>query len=447
MSSTVIGITPSFLAKKCKSYFFAVPKGIARLADFQHDDGGWGWWKDDATNDFMTAYVLEGLALCRQLDHPVPPHLIDRAQSYLLGRLREGKLEGSRPHSVGDVSLGVYAAHALATLYQEDLHRYEQAVGELSSALRRIEADAPGGLLDRILLADAWRRLGNSHPGESLLVFLGETVGPEPGNRQSIVVTAGLLQLAAELQSKEARWQELARELVSARRGTSWGDTLTNSAAVRGLAAMLAASRGEEEVPVVVQVDGRRVGVLTGEQGNAIVLKRDGVKRIALYPGLGGSGDSYSVRVEGYLEHPPKSPSEPMVTLRTRVFHVQPQREEAAVDRSGRIAVRRGVTLEVLVDVELTRPVSHVRLTVPRPCGVELLRPPQVGSGVVASEERDNAMHFFIEHWEPGSRQIRFPVRAEVSGTVFAPQPEFVPMYADSLPTAVSAPVQWVIAE
>jgi len=26
MSSTVIGITPSFLAKKCKSYFFAVPK-------------------------------------------------------------------------------------------------------------------------------------------------------------------------------------------------------------------------------------------------------------------------------------------------------------------------------------------------------------------------------------------------------------------------------------
>jgi len=422
-------------------------KGIARLADFQHDDGGWGWWKDDATNDFMTAYVLEGLALCRQLDHPVPSRMIDRAQSYLLGRLREGKLQGSRPHSVGEVNLRVYAAHALATLYQEDLQRYGQAVGELSSALRTAEADAPGGLLDRILLADAWRRLGNSHPGESLLVFLGETVAPEPGNRQSIFITAGLLQLAAALQSKDARWQELARELVSVRRGSSWGDTLTNSAAVRGLAAMLAASRGEEEVPVVVQVDGRRVGVLTREQGNVIVLKRDGVKRVALYPGLGGSDDFYSVRVEGFLESPPENPPEPAVTLRTRVFCVQGQLEEVAMDRAGRIAVPRGVTLEVRVDVELTRPVSHVRLTVPRPCGVELLRPPQVGSGVVATEERDDALHFFIEHWEQGSRQIRFPVRAEVSGTVFAPQPEFVPMYADSLPTAVAAPVQWVVAE
>ena len=49
-----------------------IASGLARLADFQHDDGGWGWWKDDETNDFMTAYVVEGLARCRRLKQPRP---------------------------------------------------------------------------------------------------------------------------------------------------------------------------------------------------------------------------------------------------------------------------------------------------------------------------------------------------------------------------------------
>ena len=28
---------------------------------FQHDDGGWGWWPDDQSRVFMTAYVVSGL--------------------------------------------------------------------------------------------------------------------------------------------------------------------------------------------------------------------------------------------------------------------------------------------------------------------------------------------------------------------------------------------------
>src|SRR5262249_28308150 len=35
--------------------------GLQRLYDFQHDDGGWGWWKTDQNHPFMTAYALYGL--------------------------------------------------------------------------------------------------------------------------------------------------------------------------------------------------------------------------------------------------------------------------------------------------------------------------------------------------------------------------------------------------
>jgi alpha-2-macroglobulin len=39
--------------------------GLDRLTDLKHDDGGWGWWKEDASRVFMTAYVVSGLAQAR----------------------------------------------------------------------------------------------------------------------------------------------------------------------------------------------------------------------------------------------------------------------------------------------------------------------------------------------------------------------------------------------
>ena len=35
--------------------------GLDRLYNFQHEDGGWGWWETDESHPFMTAYVVAGL--------------------------------------------------------------------------------------------------------------------------------------------------------------------------------------------------------------------------------------------------------------------------------------------------------------------------------------------------------------------------------------------------
>src|ERR1700677_2165318 len=39
-----------------------IDAGLDRLHDLPHDDGGWGWWKEDASRVFITAYVVSGLA-------------------------------------------------------------------------------------------------------------------------------------------------------------------------------------------------------------------------------------------------------------------------------------------------------------------------------------------------------------------------------------------------
>ena len=43
-----------------------VSAGLQRLYDYQHDDGGWGWWKGDGNHPFMTAYALWGLDEARR---------------------------------------------------------------------------------------------------------------------------------------------------------------------------------------------------------------------------------------------------------------------------------------------------------------------------------------------------------------------------------------------
>lgn len=61
-----------------------VAAGLKRLADMQHGDGGWGWWKNSRSNPYMTAYVLYGLSIARESDVKVPDNMIERATDWLI---------------------------------------------------------------------------------------------------------------------------------------------------------------------------------------------------------------------------------------------------------------------------------------------------------------------------------------------------------------------------
>src|SRR5258708_14218551 len=55
-------------------------RGMNRLYDFQHADGGWGWWKDDKTDPFMTAYVVDGLTMATRAAYPADAGRIPKGQ-------------------------------------------------------------------------------------------------------------------------------------------------------------------------------------------------------------------------------------------------------------------------------------------------------------------------------------------------------------------------------
>lgn len=58
-------------------------QSLDRLYNFQHSDGGWGWWKEGSSDHFMTAYVLWGMTLAQQAGINVKPEALSNAAGYL----------------------------------------------------------------------------------------------------------------------------------------------------------------------------------------------------------------------------------------------------------------------------------------------------------------------------------------------------------------------------
>ena len=58
-------------------------QSLKRLYDFQHADGGWGWWKEGDSDHFMTAYVVWGLSLARDAGIDTKPGVLRHGAEYL----------------------------------------------------------------------------------------------------------------------------------------------------------------------------------------------------------------------------------------------------------------------------------------------------------------------------------------------------------------------------
>lgn len=58
-------------------------KSLSRLKDLQHYDGGWGWWSNDSSDPYLTAYVLEGLKLLQDANLAETKYLVKSGINWL----------------------------------------------------------------------------------------------------------------------------------------------------------------------------------------------------------------------------------------------------------------------------------------------------------------------------------------------------------------------------
>ncbi len=98
-----LGLKPAMDENELKDKINA---GVKRLYEFQHDDGGWGWWQTDESHVFMSSYVLAGLSQAKQIGYDVDQDRLAKAQTWVRHEF------DSDPKIVAD--LRAYMAYSLA---------------------------------------------------------------------------------------------------------------------------------------------------------------------------------------------------------------------------------------------------------------------------------------------------------------------------------------------
>ncbi len=105
-----------------------VKTGLERIYSMQNATGGWGWWKDDPPDHFMTAYALWGLTLARDAGIEVKPDVMSRAAAYLNNEMVEAE---------SNYDLQAWLLHAAAA-YHASMNKGEPPVSEQRKALENL---------------------------------------------------------------------------------------------------------------------------------------------------------------------------------------------------------------------------------------------------------------------------------------------------------------------
>jgi len=238
--------------------------GLNRLLDYQHEDGGWGWWKTDEDEPFMTAYATFGLLETRAAGYKVPqdriskglaalvrlyrkyPRAVPALKAYMLYVLARAHVEKIDPAYLEDGPFDQAAALSDVWDARDRLTAYGRAV--LLLTLNAL-TDRRAAELARDLLAEvkqsgdvAWWPTDH----DPLLDDWADT---------SVEATATAIQALVVHQPRSPVLEAAVRYILANRQsGMYWFSTKQTAMVLYGLTAYMRA-RGETGVPASVQVN------------------------------------------------------------------------------------------------------------------------------------------------------------------------------------------------
>jgi uncharacterized protein YfaS (alpha-2-macroglobulin family) len=223
-----------------------VKKGLDRLYKFQHDDGGWGWWKDDETDAFMTAYVVDGLFLASKAGYTVDDQRMMKAREKLGGLIINGKTDDGKDIDMETRAFMIYS-------YSETGGVDARYVDDLFNNRGRLQ---PYG---RALLALTLKQRGDMNRARGVAAEIERTAAQSDFDahweskrkpmldfteENNIEATALSVKALAQTSPQSPVLAKAARWLVSNRRnGYYWQSTKQTAFAIYGLTDYLKVSQ------------------------------------------------------------------------------------------------------------------------------------------------------------------------------------------------------------
>ncbi len=446
-----------------------VSEGLRRLYDYQHEDGGWGWWKTDENHPFMTAYAVYGLLEAQRAGYKVDgwrlqngaralkklfdqyPRAVPDLKAYMAYVLTEVQV-ASRPDGVdaGRPATGTQAVQQ-AWLRRSGMTAYGQALMLL--ALDALE-DHRGDEMAQALASQAQRK------GDLAWWSVANDPLLDGGGDTSVEATALVVKALSARDPKSPLLEPAVRWLLLNRNyGTWWSSTKQTAMVLYGLLDYMRSRReGQAEATIEVLVNGKTMATraftpasLTAPDPVVVTAPAVAGRNTIVLRKKGG-GSLYWSAAADYYETAgvsERTGSRKLALVR-RYYSVTP------VQAQGRIVYREtpfagtaqpGDLLLVRVDAAGSTDWRYLVIEDPLPAGVEtvqqlslyeLERKTDFWDGS-RREYRDDRVVFFQESFTEGHYQFVYLLKVTTPGVFRAMPAQIAAMYVPDA-TASSEP-------
>jgi uncharacterized protein YfaS (alpha-2-macroglobulin family) len=417
--------------------------GLARLAQLQHSDGGWGWWEEDATDAFMTAYVVQGLGMAQRLGWKTGSDVLERGTNRLKVLVRDARLSATqRSYLLYSLALArVKYESMLSKLHDQraDLTEYGKAL--LSMALFEMgQTERAAELAGQIDLVAHTSNQGS---------WWGDRTERPGWEADPIETTAAVLRSLLLSNPKSVHIPAAVRWLMSVRDGDHWQSTRDTAMAIFALVDYLKqAGKATYQADIETSLNGAALApVAFGPQD---VFKRSvevfeqrpgrpGANRIELNrKGSGALFYNASVRFFGREDPIPARGQAFGVTRRMFLVERQPQADSwKLTTRPLAGPVHSGQEILVVLELHAAQDADYILVEDPlaagvqpilhdrgyRLPGVELVQPR------MHREFHDQHAAFFLSSLRKGNRQLAYLVRATLPGDYHVLPARISPMY------------------
>ncbi|HUK89987.1 MAG TPA: alpha-2-macroglobulin family protein, partial [Blastocatellia bacterium] len=418
-------------AKDLKEMESMVDAGLSRLYAFQHDDGGWGWWKEDDSDHFMTAYVVWGLSLARDAGVIVDDDRLQKAAKYLDAELVKEESTYDRQ---------AWMIHALAE-YQN---------GQRSKPVTKFESKAFNNLWDnrtklnaytRALLALAAHNFGYVDKARILIDNLENGVAIDRAPDRSVIqigpasaaasviptahwgedgiyyrwsdggveATAFALRAMLAIDPKNKLIEPVTNWLIKNRRGAQWNNTRDTAITVLSLDEYLSQSHElQPDSGYQLSVNGHSIAEKTLTAADALAAPalyaipiediKDGANEVRITRKSGAGAIYFAASARYFSLEEPVTPSGNEVFARRDYYRLIPRQTLLKGDVYDRQPLRDGDTvtsgdrIETVITVESKNNYEYLMFEDLKPAGLEAVGV-QSDTPLYASEIRSDAVN------------------------------------------------------
>ncbi len=419
-----------------------VQAGLLKLYDMQHDDGGWGWWRYDDTDPWMTAYVVFGLVQAERAGFTVNQSVLGSGTSALVRMAERDKISDEN----------AFAAYVLSLK------------GHIDRATTLVDRLLPGRSGNReALLLDSWSQalvvltlheLGRDREARSLLAGLRERAEAGEGivhwegsdKWSDIETTAMVLKAMCAITLRDQQLADVVRWLMLKRQGGHWHSTRDTAFVLYALADYLQIT-GElaADLAAVVELNDER---LISQRFTAddvfkpeLVIDVDpGLlteAELALNLAASGTGRLYyTAELAQYV--PAELETETLtgqgLTIRRSYQKLGARGASISGASTQPLAVRSGDVIEVSVKLTADREFEYLMVEDPLPAGCEV-----PGQGRIPPWEwhywwadrvvRDELVAFAITRLPTGTKTLKYKLIAQIPGKYSAMPTQVYNMY------------------